>query len=193
MSCNVIDTDGESVLMIYLSIPNFEYDFVEPWYYVNAIDPILSHCVPENQFELIINLWGHGIMSMLSIQSRVIFRAPDTSGPGVPNIETYVAATVRKQSFTLFPSVRMPPLRRVAPAPPPPPPPPPPPTILPFTPLSPLEEELIDIAIRLYAAMRLFEALDGAVDHKFFTECIVEELVRVQLIGITCANMWCIA
>ena len=80
----------------------------------------------------------------------------------------------------------MPPLCCVAPLLPPPPPPPPlpppppPPTRLPFPPLSALEEELIDIAIRLYAAMRLFEALDGAVDNKFFIECIVEELVRVK-------------
>ena len=120
-------------------------------------------------------------------------RAPDTSGPGVRNTEAYGTATAREQSFTLSCSVRMPPLRRVAPVPPPPPPPPPPPTHLPFPPLSALEEELIDIAIHLDSAMRLFEAQDGAVDHTFFTECIVAELVRIEIIRITCANMWCIA
>ena len=88
----------------------------------------------------------------------------------------------------------MPPVRRVAatpiPAPPSPPPPsPPPPPRPPFPPLSPIEEELIDVAIRLDCALREFRVQHGQVDHRFFTQCIVEELVMIYLLGIARAHI----
>ena len=88
----------------------------------------------------------------------------------------------------------MPPVHCVAatpiPAPPSPPPPSPPhPPCLPFPPLSPIEEELIDVAICLDCALHEFRVQRGQVDHRFFTQCIVEELVKIYLLGIACAHI----
>ena len=65
----------------------------------------------------------------------------------------------------------------------------PPPPHPPFPPLSPIEEELIDVAIHLDCALREFWVQHGQVDHRFFTQCIVEELVKIYLLGIARAHI----
>ena len=78
----------------------------------------------------------------------------------------------------------MPPLRQVAPSPSQPLPPllptpplPSPPPREPFPPLSEVEEELFDIAIRLDCALCEFDARGGAVNISHYTKSIVHELV----------------
>ena len=75
----------------------------------------------------------------------------------------------------------MPPVREVAPVPPPLPPPPR--TRGPFPPLSMMEEELFDIAIRLDCALREFRDRDGIVNAKHYINSIVEELVSQYMPG----------
>ena len=53
----------------------------------------------------------------------------------------------------------------------------PPRTREPFPPLSMMEEELFDIAIRLDCALREFGARDSIVNAKHYIKSIVEELV----------------
>ena len=79
----------------------------------------------------------------------------------------------------------MPPLREGA-LPPPillPPPPPslPAPPRDPFPPLSDVEEELLDIAIRLDCGLREFDAQGGVVNIDHYIQCIVDELVSAYL------------
>ena len=75
----------------------------------------------------------------------------------------------------------MPPVCEVGPDPPRLPPPR---TREPFPPLSMMEEELFDIAIRLDCALREFGARGGIVNTKHYINSIVEELVSKYMTGL---------
>ena len=76
----------------------------------------------------------------------------------------------------------MPPLREgVLPQQPPPPPPLYAPSCDPFPPLSDVEEELLDIAIRLDCGLRAFHAQGGVVNVDHYIQCIVDELVSTYM------------
>ena len=76
----------------------------------------------------------------------------------------------------------MPPLREgVLPRQPPPPPPQYAPSRDPFPPLSDVEEELLNIAIRLDCGLHEFHAQGGVVNVDHYIQCIVDELVSTYM------------
>ena len=76
----------------------------------------------------------------------------------------------------------MPPLCEGAlPQPRPPPPPLYAPSRDPFPPLSDVEEELLDIAIRLDCGLCEFHAQGGVVNVDHYIQCIVDELVSTYM------------